>query len=341
MILILATGLYQITPNVLLHCIDLCSSRHHVMLLRRLRKMTVKNTTFWTFLAIILLLYYYNYSQPSEEYTLSSFARTGTKTNTNKEVNNITITSQNIWLTLIPFVRNNKDVRKRLQSFAKGVSSSDIVLLQELFIFKIGPWEWNGNYLELTKFMREEGFIYLANSERTTPQFFGQNSGLLIYSKYPIIKSKSWTYEQGSFKETFSNKGYILAQIQVGKYCVCVGNTHLDSGDIAIRKGQLREIFKSLWDHIVHSPSLVVLAGDFNIPGNDPEFDGVNSGTRQLGLKEVFTEHLATYKDGTCMDHMFISQNVTVNYKNICKFVTVSNEPISDHYALWANLKLN
>ena len=302
--------------------------------------MVSKFTSIFTVLGTVTLVYFFQRLQELQKYIVAK-PRVVAFERSSHEVQNITIASQNIWLPEIPLLRNNHAVSQRIKSFAASVSSCDIVLVQELFIFKMGPWQRSENYVQLAELMVEKGFAFHATSEDTIPKYMGQNSGLVIYSKYPILRSRSWIYKDRSLHEKPNNKGYIIAEILVGRTLVYIATTHLDAGEKHVRQKQLEELVRVLGREIVRSPPFVILAGDLNVLRNDGEFENVEKFTKKLDLKEVFTDHLATYKDGSTLDHMFVSRNFAIGHKEIRKFVTKNNEPVSDHYALWANLIFN
>lgn len=258
-------------------------------------------------------------------------------------IKNLTIVSQNIWLLTIPFFDTSHAVKERLDTFADAVASCDLVLIQEIFVFKMGPFEKRGNYLLLERLMLERGFAYQASSEQTIPKYLGQNSGLVIYSKYPIVRSKSYFYKDRSLHEKINNKGYIIAELANNGHPIYVATTHLDAADRKIRRAQLQELIQQLQSEIkLQSVTpLVILAGDLNILGNNEEFDDVKKMMQTMKLQEIFTEHKATYNDGTALDHMFLSREFLVRRKETRMFVSQNDEPVSDHHALWVNIILN
>lgn len=106
-------------------------------------------------------------------------------------------------------------------------------------------------------------------------------SGLLLLSKYPVINSDVFCYEDRAGSDAFASKGVVYAKIKTGtkddEY-VHFFTTHLQShGYIETRQKNLEELFdfisKILSEELsrVQSVNPVIITGDFNVPANSED----------------------------------------------------------------------
>ena len=168
------------------------------------------------------------------------------------------------------------------------------------------------------------------------------SSGLVILSLYPITKYSSHNFKNYNplTLDCFSQKGFIIANININGYDMCIINTHLQSSDhhkydrYAIL--QLKEIIKYLED----IKQLFILGGDFNIDivdlqsifknyfPSEWQFCYPKEPTIYFNLKSGYTQ--SHYKPGY---EPFIFDYFITNIKNeiyVCDVKTIPN-PYSDH----------
>jgi endonuclease/exonuclease/phosphatase family metal-dependent hydrolase len=99
----------------------------------------------------------------------------------------------------------------------------------------------------------------------------GINSGLLILSKYPIIKAEAFCFSKRQGSDVFANKGVLYAKIMIGDkdQYIHVFNTHLQSHDYPkARAHQRQELFGFVTDIVGQDKEYIrpiIIAGDFNI----------------------------------------------------------------------------
>jgi endonuclease/exonuclease/phosphatase family metal-dependent hydrolase len=113
------------------------------------------------------------------------------------------------------------------------------------------------------------------------------NGGLLILSKFPIILTSAFVFEEGAGVDAFASKGVLYARIQTGPSeddYVHVFNTHLQAHnsqeDKEARKSQVKELFQFIENCItydINNPlsedydgKPVIIMGDFNIIADIP-----------------------------------------------------------------------
>ena len=58
----------------------------------------------------------------------------------------------------------------------------DVVLVQEVFLLRLGPFILSGNFERFARALAKGGLIYHSNPLHTLPQYLGQNSGCAIFS---------------------------------------------------------------------------------------------------------------------------------------------------------------
>lgn len=112
----------------------------------------------------------------------------------------------------------------------------DIILLQEIFV-------------HADKIARKLKNIYPHSYLDTSGGAFivGVNSGLAIYSKYPIIDKVKHTYENAIGDSMLAKKGIMGVRIKIDQDTkLCIFNTHLQAG-------QNDNIFIKLMERIFHS----------------------------------------------------------------------------------------
>lgn len=103
----------------------------------------------------------------------------------------------------------------------------DVIVFQEL-------WTGKGRYLLSNMF--KDRWPYILTDCRIGKFLFGLNSGLAVYSKYPIVDFVRCDYRDRMGDEVFARKGCLALKLEIGanedgskKYFYCF-NTHLQAG---------------------------------------------------------------------------------------------------------------
>ncbi|KAJ3043213.1 calcium calmodulin-dependent protein kinase type 1G [Rhizophlyctis rosea] len=126
-----------------------------------------------------------------------------------------------------PGIRNNASDHKsaRLSKFGESfLPTYDILCLQEVFAYG------TNRQTKMINYGRKAGLEYWVCSPSKGLLSGMADGGLLIMSKYPIIKTERMTYKKGVHNDRFSAKGVIYARVAVTPTSnVHIFNTHLQS----------------------------------------------------------------------------------------------------------------
>ncbi|KAG0309667.1 hypothetical protein BGZ98_009987 [Dissophora globulifera] len=111
-----------------------------------------------------------------------------------------------------------------------------------------------------------------------------ENGGVVILSKWPILQKHQFIFKDACGADWFANKGFAYVQIAYqGIANIHVFGTHLQSDDSACASGQAakdRGSALDAWRSFIDSRNipaneLVIMAGDFNILRDSPEFNSM------------------------------------------------------------------
>lgn len=145
----------------------------------------------------------------------------------------------------------------RLQKIIDASRAYDIVFLQEVFHLSFLGIRFLGQGQWLIDRMKKVGFEYVAQDKAPV---WGQDSGLLIFSRHPMQNIQYIRYECWSGMEVWTSKGALSCEIGGVRYV----NTHLQSRGPEARIGQLKELERFLGE----DQEDVVVVGDFNLDYN-------------------------------------------------------------------------
>jgi len=139
----------------------------------------------------------------------------------------IRVLSFNIFLRP-PGIKNHDSDHKsmRLAYFCeKVIHSYDIICLQEFFAYG------TSRQTKFLSYAKNAGFEYSLTLNSKNLLNTSIDSGLVIISRYPIIKSERLTYKRGIKTDRFYSKGALYAKILCSPNReINVFNTHLQSG---------------------------------------------------------------------------------------------------------------
>ncbi|GFE53857.1 endonuclease exonuclease phosphatase family protein [Babesia ovis] len=163
----------------------------------------------------------------------------------------------------------------------------DVLILQEVFTFGL----YNKIKDELSGFMQNTGVIKHASCKSSImrcidfllQKFNLFTSGIVIFSKYPIVNKERMLYSHGIYMDAYSGKGAIAARLSVNGRPLDVIGTHLQSWEDdeahEIRKKQVAELTQWLGETIgnyskrgpgdTQPYTPMVLAGDLNCSVKD------------------------------------------------------------------------
>lgn len=122
-----------------------------------------------------------------------------------------------------PLVKNNESDWKdeRLDDFIKLLPNYDIICLQEVF------GTYNSRKLQLIRAATKNGMFFFLDLE--APSFYSKylaDGGLLILSRFPIVKYATHYYSYGVVSDSLAKKGVLYAQIEIGNSKLHLFNTH-------------------------------------------------------------------------------------------------------------------
>jgi endonuclease/exonuclease/phosphatase family metal-dependent hydrolase len=172
---------------------------------------------------------------------------------------------------------------ERANLLGDRLNSFDIVCLNEAFQF--------GSHLvkDFVESMRTKGFPYAVSSKPVS--CFSKHvldSGLLILSKFPIVRTDSITYSKGCSFDAYAAKGCLFAGVSIGDdRLINVFTTHLQASygnvtdiDFDVRSSQVKELQSFIARY--SDPSIPnFLLGDMN---TDSREEGAEYGNMMNGL---------------------------------------------------------
>jgi endonuclease/exonuclease/phosphatase family metal-dependent hydrolase len=167
------------------------------------------------------------------------------------------ILSWNIYM-LPKFIKNSGKI-KRAEKIGEMLDSLkyDVIVFQEAF--------HKGARKRIRKILSTT-YPYQAGPANKKFLSLKTNSGLWIFSKHPIISSKSILYKSRSGIDAFSRKGAIMVELNVNGYKIQVAGTHLqNSGGNWIKRSQCVEFYNELIKPFRKQGIPQVICGDFNI----------------------------------------------------------------------------
>ncbi|MEV0319388.1 sphingomyelin phosphodiesterase [Streptomyces sp. NPDC050659] len=107
-----------------------------------------------------------------------------------------------------------------------------------------------------------------------------EDGGVTVLSKWPIVRKEQYVYKDACGADSYSNKGFVYAQLDVNGTKVHVVGTHAQSTDpgcgsgeaAATRSLQFKEMDAFLDGKNIPADEQVVVAGDFNVDSRTDEY---------------------------------------------------------------------
>lgn len=203
---------------------------------------------------------------------------------------------------------NNKYTK--LNNIIKHIKSinKDIICLQEVFD------DFSKQYIiENLKFVYPN---YLLGT-RKKKYILGEDSGLLVLSKYKINYLNEFVLDGGIFPDTLSNKSALFFKIKNIIFC----NTHLQSNDIIesnVSKLQIKKILNCYKN--------IILVGDLN---NDTIYNFIN--TKNINY------NITALHDNKILDYI-VSNNDYYNIISNTHYIDIKNT--TDHFPVVGTIYL-
>ncbi|MFB7637107.1 sphingomyelin phosphodiesterase [Streptomyces sp. NPDC056149] len=110
-----------------------------------------------------------------------------------------------------------------------------------------------------------------------------EDGGVTLLSKWPILRKEQYIYKDSCGSDSFSNKGFVYAELDVAGARVHVVGTHTQSTDSGCRAGeaaadrakQLKEMNAFLDARHIPADEEVMVAGDLNIDFHGAEYQAL------------------------------------------------------------------
>ena len=196
-----------------------------------------------------------------------------------KSTRSLTVVSYNVWArpssTLLPhasrLLLGDEAQKQRMQeiplAFKRCKIKPDVICVQEMFCPGL-LCPFSGTLSVLTKGLQRElglGFRTSIMNSLLKPI----NSGLVIFSRYPIIKTKKCVFRGVSNNEKIMAKGciYICVRLPSGEnahFVNCHMNSPLTAEAAVVQKSQCRQLEKFVENMRIPDTEPVFLCGDFN-----------------------------------------------------------------------------
>ena len=144
----------------------------------------------------------------------------------------------------------------RLLDISNNIGEYNVVMFQESFNFCLFHKRLFGTSNLLKKYLNIAGFKYIIEDEAPS---WGQDSGLLIASRYEITNIKYIRYKSWNGRELWTWKGVLSGKINGITFI----NTHLQAGDTEANGNQLIELKNFINNNFI-SIDNIVIGGDFN-----------------------------------------------------------------------------
>lgn len=191
-------------------------------------------------------------------FVISKNISTTTDTTSNQTISVLTYNTQ-----LMPFyagtVDNLNQPKIRVIDIEPRITHNDIVVLEELFDHDLRHTMMD----EMKQHYPHNTTVVGTNSNKPL------SGGVMIFSKWPIVREEQIVYQACSGADALAAKGAVYAAINKNGKIYHLFGTHLQAGNdddsIRSRKKQLNELTNFIDRMYIPANEPVLLAGDFNI----------------------------------------------------------------------------
>lgn len=223
-------------------------------------------------------------------------------------------------------------IREKLPSF-----DADIIALQEAFTDKARVSS------------KAKGYNFKAYGPGSS--FFNLSSGLVIMSKYPIMKTKTIKFDECQGWDCFANKGVVFARILIEGEELDVYATHLNAEgeDEGPRFYQMRDFTEFVKENSLGRKAIFL--GDFNFTERSFLHDLFKG---ELGVLDSHQEFIidnpdlpddvlrgSTSSSGRRIDYIFVTPDLPIRKVDVVfKEKLYKGKQLSDHRAVLATFEL-
>jgi endonuclease/exonuclease/phosphatase family metal-dependent hydrolase len=269
----------------------------------------------------------------------------------NPPLKKIKVLSWNIYMLPHLIARHSKK-KKRAEAIGRTLLGSDldVIFFQEAF-----------HPVARKKILQNlrEKFPYRAGPANKKWYSLKTNSGLWVFSRYPIASSQSIIYKNRYGVDALSRKGALLVELDVEGQHIQIAGTHLQNcGPVWRRQAQCVEFYKRLLKPNSRDGVPQIICGDFNIDRYTTEED-YKFMLHTLDAKDGNTEE-NQYSYDRCNNDFRIEQGTTrdlidyILFRSNGGFAICSNSvtrikrkwcslhsDLSDHYSVQAEIKFS
>ena len=202
----------------------------------------------------------------------------------------------------------------------------DIFCLQEVFS--------SGTVKSIKEYFGEKYHIYSFNDT-----YIRLDSGLLIASKYPIIKKKAHIYKHSYGEDRLSHKGVLVIDVLINNRRYSIINTHLNADPIFgfkkkannVREKQINQLRSIIRQKKRSDINNIIVCGDFNIDFNEI---GVIKPILDIYRYNVINPRkIITFSEEKAQLDYIIVLHQSKN-KNKPQYKRYINTKLSDHYMI-------
>lgn len=270
------------------------------------------------------------------------------------------ILSHNVWAHYLVFAPART---RRLDALATrvGECGAAVVAVQELFLLRCFGLVLARHFNRFAEQMAAHGLRYHTDPLASLPRAFGQNSGLVIFSRYPLADEAASAFVSA---EAVNSKGVVSARVVADGRSLAVVNCHLDAPrrPLPTRQGQLAHVARVAAERRA-AGSAVVACGDWNscpYSMDDGTFELLQSAMERARLPvnaggPPFKATLRAAKPvswrttrgagGTgpvrALDHLFASNDVTVVGHELVDWRDDGGLGVSDHLGVLVDVQLS
>jgi len=220
-----------------------------------------------------------------------------------------------------------------------------VVVLQEAFLLRLGIVGASYEVATLSRELAAMGLVYNTTSI-TSPPLFGQNSGLSVFSRIPLVNCEIINFIHTD--EIINRKGFLMVQFEWNDNRIILINTHFDSRKSETKKKQIYQLagyVETLFQSLDKSVNFYfMVCGDFNICSSENKVSLYKELTGSLFGYDIFgPPSLSTHMHGGSLDHFFVDKNdkIKVEKSEVKNYVDLKTGiSVSDHFALDVTLKM-
>jgi endonuclease/exonuclease/phosphatase family metal-dependent hydrolase len=259
------------------------------------------------------------------------------------------ILSWNIYM--LPGIVTVKGKSQRAQAIGEVLSESDydVIVFQEAF--------HQPSRKKIYRLLKDK-FPYQAGPANQKLLSLKTNSGIWIFSKHPIVSTKSIIFKNRSGIDAFSRKGALLAEISFHHKRIQIAGTHLqNSGPSWIKQTQCVEFYHRILKPEFKAGVPQVICGDFNINQNNSEeyrsmLQNLNAADIELsaGLMHSYDRarndlHVEKGTQADLIDYILVRNQgdfevASTKIVAIRKKWCARHADLSDHFALETELQI-